>query len=659
MKIADTPFIIFDIETNGLLNTVSRFHCGVIYESKSKRFYRFRPEDFRTFVDRLSGYLADGKTLVIGHNIIGYDIPALNKLLGRAVFPETFHPRIVDTLVLSRLIYSNLKNMGLEHRALRSGALPGKLFGAHSLKAWGYRLGVLKGTYAEDHEDAWAFFNEDMLDYCEQDDRVTLSLFEKMVVKGYSERAIELEHKVAWLLAQMERNGFPFDTEGAKALESQLRRRFEVLEKDLKAMAPPIPDKVFIPKRDNAAKGYKVGVPIQRYKEFNPGSRQQVLWILQNVFNYLPDNPELFEEKEVEEETVSRLKLDDETFAYIAKDTEAPEGLRKLAKELAEYFMLTKRLGQIADGKHGWLKCVTPQGFIHGFVNPNGAVTGRATHSSPNMAQVPSSRAEYGHECRSLFGPNGRITRWVQVGVDASGLELRCLAHFMFPFDGGAYAHDVIEGDIHWTNCQAAGFIEPGTVRDKSDDYHEKVRGLAKTFIYSYLYGAGDELVGKNAGGDAAMGKKLKATFLARTPALKELKDSLAGALGAKFNPKTRRQILERDWLEGLDGRQVHVRSLHSSLNTLLQSAGALICKYWIVRVDELLREAGYKHGWDGDYAYMAWVHDEVQLACRYEIAEEVIELAQKAMRDTQAYFKFRAQLDTEGKIGVNWAECH
>ncbi|PRP71269.1 hypothetical protein BUE93_07810 [Chromobacterium amazonense] len=645
MEITNRPFAVFDIETDGLLVYVKRFHCGVIYDSETDSYLRFRPSEFDSFVSRLLGYLRDGETLLVAHNGISYDLPAINKIVGYEAFPEVYHPRIVDTLVLSRLIYSNLKNMKAEQKNLKTGKLPGKLFGSHKLAAWGYRLGELKGTYAEDHEDAWACFNEDMLDYCQQDVKVTLKLFELLKSKNYSSRAIELEHKVAVLLAKMERNGFPFDRESALTLEEELRGRYTALEASLKRVAPPIPDKVFIPKRDNAARGYKAGVPIQRYKEFNPGSRQQVLWILSNVFNYLPDNPELFEEKEgPDDEVVKRLKLDDETFEYISKDEDAPIELRNLAKQLSEYYMLTKRLGQLADGKHGWLKCVTPEGFIHGFVNPNGAVTGRATHSSPNMAQIPSIRAAYGKECRALFGPNGFFGDWVQVGVDASGLELRCLAHFMYPFDEGEYAHAVVFGDIHTKNQEAAGL---------------PTRDNAKTFIYAYLYGAGDEKIGKIVKKDAAHGKKLKASFLAQTPALKFLKEHIAEMLGATYDHKTRKQKLAQDWLEGLDGRKVHVRSTHAALNTLLQSAGALICKYWIVRTDELLREAGYKHGWDGDYTYMAWVHDEIQLSCKEEIADEVMAIAQKAMRDTQAYFRFRVQLDTEGKKGKNWCECH
>lgn len=656
MQIQDRHFAAFDIETNGLLDTVTKFHCGVIYDSELDTYMHFRPADFVAFHETLQRFVRQGH-LLVAHNGIKYDVPAMEKLLG---LPEsTYIDCFVDTLVLGRLVYSNLGD--IDSGFIKNGTLPARLRGSHSLKAYGYRLGVLKGNYAAETEDAWAFFNEEMLQYCEQDVRVTSLLFERLRSKKYSPRAITLEHKAAWVLAKQERNGFPFDVSNAIVLlETLTKRRGELLEIIMRD-APPIPDKLFIPKRDNVKMGYKAGVPIQRYKEFNPGSRMQITWLLEHYFKYLPDNDELYEDKEDSDgNTYTKLKLDDGTFQWIATDPTASADMRTLAASLGEFFMIGKRLGQLAEGKNGWLKLVTDEGFIHGSVNPNGAVTGRATHSYPNLAQIPSGRAPYGAECRSLFGVGFRsdMADWVQVGVDASGLELRCLAHFMAQFDGGKYANTILNGDIHWVNCQAAGFIGKGTDRDKHDPIHELARGFAKTFIYAYLYGAGDEKIGKIIGKDAKAGKKIKGDFLKQTPALADLRESVKMDLVAEEH-RGRVVKWKKKYIEGLDGRRVHVRSLHASLNTLLQSAGGLICKYWVVRMDELMRERGYQHGWGKDYAYMAWVHDEMQIACRKEIAQEVIEVAQAAMRDAQEYFNFRVQLDTDGQIGLTWKDCH
>lgn len=647
---------IFDHESNGLLKDLTRLHCMVISDGNPEHpRKRFRPDMVHEGAKELLEAVMSGEA-ICGHNIINHDVPAMEKVYPWFRLPRDKRKFVLDTLVLSRLIYSNIKNS--DAGLMRKGVLPGKFFGKHSLRAWGYRLGELKGDYAlhtEEDQAAWDEFNEEMMDYNEQDVVVTEKLLGRLLEKAYSEAAIELEHQVAWLMAQQERNGFPFDIPKAKELEVVLRGRAAVLDAKLRKVVPPIPGKVFVPKRDNKARGYLAGVPMQKYKDFNPNSRQQIEWIIRKYFNYLPDEWELFNfsdedrqnkspEELTQESTTGKvpLKIDDETFRYIKEDETAPQELRSLAEIFEEFLMVNKRLGQLADGKQAWLKCVAPDGKIHGSVNPNGAVTGRATHAGPNIAQVPKVGVPYGHECRELFTvPKG----WVQVGVDASGLELRTLAHFLYPYDGGHYAELVVNGDVHTYNQKAAGL----PTRDK-----------AKTFIYAWLYGAGDAKIGAIVEGDKLVGKRLKARFLKEIPAVKEFRAAITNALVETTN-RGKVTKWKRRYLKGLDGRLLYVRSLHSALNTLLQSAGALICKKWIVETERMLvEEKGLKHGWDGDFAFMAWVHDEFQAACRsVEIAEIVKETAQEAMRKTGEFFGFRVQLDTEGKIGKNWADCH
>jgi hypothetical protein len=622
--------LFFDIETDGLLDTVTQAHCLVIIDEYDN-VTKYRPSEVHQGAKRLLEAIREGD-FICGHNIINFDIPALTKLYSDTfTVPYKLQKNVVDTLVLSRLIYGNIKDS--DSGLFRIGKLPGKLYGSHSLKAWGYRLGELKGSYAEETTDAWAQYSEEMLTYCVQDVVVTKKLYEKLMSKNYPQEPITLEHQAQWLMAKQERNGFPFNVFAAQELEVELRSRSSTLDAILRQQVPPIPDKVFTPKRDNKTKGYFKSVPIQKYKDFNPNSRQQIEWLIKNHFKYLPNNEELFEEG------TDRLKIDDITFGYLKADPDAPEALRKLAGVFEEYLMITKRLGQLIDGKYGWLKCVKEDGRIHGSVNSCGAVTGRATHAAPNVAQVPSIGSPYGKECRSLFTvPEG----WYQAGVDASGLELRCLAHFMYPYDNGAYAHEILNGDIHTANQLAAGLPE---------------RNQAKTFIYAFLYGAGDAKIGKIVHGDAKDGKRLKREFLSKTPAIADLKAAITNALVAEeFRGRVTRW--KRRYLKGLDGRPLHVRSIHSALNLLLQSAGALICKKWIILLEENLIAQGLDHG--KDFQYMAWVHDEVQIACRTkEIAETVVKIAQDSMRQAQDFFGFRVQLDTEGKIGKNWCDCH
>lgn len=618
----------FDIETDGLLNTLTTAHCMVIIDDNDN-VTRYRPHEVHDGAMRLLNALHEGDT-ICGHNIIDFDIPALEKLYEDFRVDRKYRPQVVDTLVLCRLQYGNIKD--LDAPKIRAGTFPRPLFGKQSLKAWGYRLGNLKGTYAEEHEDAWREFNEEMLEYCVQDVALDKQLYFYLIRIPYPEKAIRLEHDAQWLMCQQTRNGFTFDVDKAQKLLKVLEARGATLENQLRMAIPQIPDKVFIPKRNNKTKGYIAGVPIQRYKDFNPKSRTQIQYIVTEMYHYTPNNEDLFDEK------TGKLKMDDDTFSYIANDDNAPKELRELSVVLSEYLLVAKRLGQIASGEHAWLKHLEADGRIHGTVNPCGAVSGRATHANPNIAQVPRVGNPYGKECRELFkAPDG----WWQVGVDASGLELRCLAHYMYPYDGGAYAHEILNGDIHTANQMAAGLPE---------------RNQAKTFIYAFLYGAGDAKIGRIVHGDAKEGKRLKKKFLEQTPAIAQLRQAITDTLVEEYHGRITKW--KRKYLFGLDGRPLFVRSLHSALNLLLQSAGALICKKWICLVEQMLIDKGYDHG--KDFMFMAWVHDEYQCACRTEeIAEVVKNVGQEAMRLTQEYFKFRVQLDTEGKIGKDWADCH
>ena len=371
---------------------------------------------------------------------------------------------------------------------------------------------------------------------------------------------------------------------------------------------------------------------------FNPSSRDHIALKLKEA-GWVPTE---FTDK-------GAPKVDDEVLEHVRVDDPVKQASIDLIKE---YLMIQKRIGQAAEGDKAWLRYVAEDGKIHGSVNPNGAVTGRATHSFPNLGQVPGVRAPYGEQCRAAFGAEHHLdgltgTPWVQAGIDASGLELRCLAHFMAPYDNGEYADVILNGDIHTVNQNAAEL---------------PTRDNAKTFIYGFLYGAGDEKIGQIVGAGKERGKELKKKFLENTPAIAQLREAIQQGLveSSKWVAGEQQVKWKRRWIRGLDGRRVHVRSPHAALNTLLQSAGALICKLWIVRVEEMLLEAGLKHGWDGDFAYMAWIHDEIQVACRTpEIAQQVIDVSQEAMRWVGEHWNFRCRLDTEGKMGSNWKECH
>lgn len=707
--------LVTDIEANNLLEKVTQFHCGVIYDYSTDEYVSYRPWDFSAYLDALEAEVARGG-LIVFHNGHKYDAPVLTKLAKLQLNREFHLPRenVVDTLVLSRLLYANIKDTDMA--LLRSGRLPGKRFGSHALEAWGYRLGEMKGEYkddfkklleeqGEDYVDGseWISFNEPMMDYNVQDVVVTKALLEKLLSDKhyfppeggcgdnwwmhdavtfwqYSCEAVWLEHRAAWLLAKQERNGFPFDTKAIEELYVELAgRRSELLQTLTDTFGtwyqPKGGTELFLhprtgkplgkyprvkypkqggiykkPKNKAQREGrepceldtrdYVEGAPYTPVEHvvFNPSSRDHIALKLREA-GWIPTE---FTDK-------GAPKVDDEVLEHVRVDDPEKQRCIDLIKE---YLMIQKRIGQAAEGDKAWLRYVQEDGKIHGSVNPNGAVTGRATHSFPNLGQVPGVRSPYGEPCRAAFGAEHHLDGltglpWVQAGIDASGLELRCLAHFMSKYDGGAYADVILNGDIHTVNQQAAEL---------------PTRDNAKTFIYGFLYGAGDEKIGQIVGAGKERGKELKKKFLENTPAIAALREGIQHTLveSSRWVAGEQKVKWKRRWIKGLDGRKVHVRSPHAALNTLLQSAGALICKLWIVETEELLLKAGLKHGWDGDFAYMAWIHDEIQVACRtQEIAQQVIEVAQQAMRNVGDHFKFRCRLDTEGKMGANWKECH
>jgi len=617
--------LIFDIETDGLLDKTSKLHVLSILDTATGvlETYSDHSSKYRNVSDALA--VLSSSDCIGGHNVLCFDLPALQKL-----YPD-FKPqgKVLDTLVLSRLIWPNLAEIdydGLRHAKTPSDTyfhFPPKLVGSHSLRAWGFRLGVLKGDFGETTD--WQEWSEAMCEYNKQDVVVTKALWDLIERQHYSDEAINLEHEFQKVIFKQEEAGFPFDEKKAVELYSQLgAERTSLVEKLEQIFLPVDKGEWFIPKRDNKTKGYKAGVKVWRpnLTPFNPGSRQDIAERLKEKYNWQP----------TEYTDKGQAKVDE----TILDSLPYPE-----AKDLSRYFLLQKRIGQLAEGNNAWLKLVKPDGRIHGHVITNGAVTGRCTHVNPNMAQVPAVGVFMGEEFRSLFyAPDG----WSVLGADASGLELRCLAHFMARYDAGQYAHKILAGDIHWHNAQALGLVGKDEVKDPNNEHHMWARNkVAKRFIYAFMYGAGDGKLGEIVGGDETKGAELRKTFLKALPAMKILIDTV------------KRTAKERGYLYGIDHRKLPVRSQHSALNTLLQSAGAVaVKKATCILWEDLARE-----GLDNYVQQVAHVHDEYQLLVKKGYEEPVGAIAVNAFRKAGEYFHFRIPLDGEYKIGRNWAETH
>ena len=588
---------VFDIETNGLLNKLDRLHCLVLKNIETKEVHSFTPNKVEEGLELLSK-----ATEIIGHNIIKFDLPAIKK-----IYPNwSTDAKVIDTLVCSRLIWSDIKRTDFQNHQ-RYG-FSTKLIGSHALKAWGMRLNLHKGNFGETTD--WEEWSSQMQKYCEQDVEVNSLFYDVIKKKNYSQQSLDLEHQFAHVIFMQEQHGFYFNTEAAeKLLIILIKRRLE-LEEELQLAFPEWQKDLgeFIPARNNKNKGYIKGIAINKYETvtFNPNSRHHIADRLKYKYKWKPKTFTPDGKPQVDEKILSNL--------------EYPE-----AKILSEYLMIQKRVSQLAEGNSAWIK-LEKNGKIHGSVNSNGAVTGRCTHMYPNIAQCVSVGSPYGKECRELFTvPKG----FKLVGVDFSGIELRVLSHFMARYDNGKYAKEVVNGDIHTVNQKAAGLTK---------------RSQAKTFIYGFIYGAGDKKIGEIIKGTAEQGKALKDKFLKKIPAIGELKRDVQN------------KVRTAGHIRGLDGRILEVRSQHSCLNLLIQSAAALLVKQATVLLHEKLFA---KYEYEKDFAMVAHVHDEFQLQVREDLADEIGKLAVKVIKETQSILNIRCPLDAEYKIGNNWAETH
>ena len=587
--------LVFDTEANGLLKTVTKVHCIGAIDTDTHEQFSWGPHQLPEALETL--YQADVLTAHFG---ISYDFPMLKKVMGWNPRPGC---RRQDSVVMSRLLHSGIA----KDDAARPG-FPGKLVGSHKLKAWGLRLGEHKG----DFEGPWDEWSQEMQDYMDQDVVVNHRLLQYLKPWEYPQGPFDLEHRVAEICFQIEQDGWPFDTKGAQELYVKLAQRRDELEASLKETFGSWEevDRVFVPKRDNKTRGYVAGVPVTKYKTvtFNPGSRVHI----ERKLRELGWNPQDFTEG-------GRAKLDEGILVKI----DIPE-----AKLIIEYLLIQKRLGQLADGDNGWLRVVGDDGKIHGSYNTLGTVTGRCTHHNPNVSQVPSVRAAYGKECKSLFyAPTG----WKLIDADMSGLELRTFAHYLSNFDNGEYGKIVVDGDVHTFNQNAAKL---------------PTRDNAKTMIYATLYSAGDEKLGKIVNGTRADGKRIRDLFNKAIPAYPKLKDAVTA--GCK-----------KGWLKGLDGRRLSIRSEHAALNVLLQSAGAILCKQWISDFSLAMESRGYQKGWNQDYVIVGFIHDAIDVCVKEHMVDEVGELIVTTAQRSGDPFGFKIRLDSSFSVGSSWADVH
>jgi DNA polymerase-1 len=484
-----------------------------------------------------------------------------------------------DAPILNRLTGSNIKVNQVRDTLIESQLYNPIRDGGHSLASWGERLRFPKGDF-----NTFNMYTPDMLEYCRQDVRLTHKVAQELEKEGkqFSTKSYDLELKVRAIVDQQEKNGFTFNLREAMSFLAILEEEQQSLEDKAQEMFEPVEVQL------------KTKV---KYIPFNIASRKQIAERLMER----GWKPKKFTDKGniiVSEEILNTLKM--------------PE-----AKMFSRYFLLQKRTGLV----RAWIEACQDDGRVRGRVMTLRTITGRMAHNSPNMAQVPASYSPYGKECRALWTVSNLDTHTL-IGTDASGLELRCLAHYM---NDSAFTHEVVNGDVHTANMKAAGLTD---------------RDQAKTFIYAFLYGAGPAKIGKVIGGSAKAGQQLITKFLFNMPKLKELRENVveASQIGT---------------ILALDGRLLHIRADYASLNTLLQGAGAIICKQWLVHITERIRKSGV------DAKLVASIHDEYQFEVAKKDAIKFGQITKDAMKETEKTLNVKCPLDCDFKIGTTWSETH
>jgi DNA polymerase-1 len=593
-----TTVLTFDIEADGLLMDATNVWCAVV--NINGQIHTFKPFEDEDFIQVFSDMLAEAD-LIVGHNILMYDLPLLKQLYGITYNPN----KVRDTLLISRVEQPDRD-------------------GGHSLGSWGSRLGKSKLDFTD-----FSMYSEEMLTYCTMDVEISVALYNHFAsIVDMNAPYIKLEHQYAYIISLQIQSGFTLNVSEALSLHQELQKEFEEIYDYLIETMPKVKDITHYKSiksrgllRDETDTTYtyesrgKLAIKEFKFDTPNPTSRQQMVTYLKSL-GWIPT---VFTE-------TGQAKVDES----VLQGTNI-EG----ADRIARMFRLQKMMGMIKDGASGWLKCVDPAtSRVHGDVITNGANTGRATHSKPNMAQIDKKDLRMRNVWVAQKG-------WKLVDCDAASLESRVLGHYLAAYDGGLFADVSANGDLHTHNQELLGLNK---------------RDSAKGILYALIYGAGDMKLGKLAMSDRGITTYSEyQQKKAGTQIRNEIADSLTGYTELVSDIKS--VFNNRGYLTGLDKRSLYPRKEYSALNLLIQSAGAIIMKQATVNMYLLLNKQGYKYG--RDYNLVATVHDEAVVECRADIAEDVAELMKESIRKAGRDFNFKCILDADARIGNTWAEIH
>lgn len=620
---------VLDVEADDLFATT--IHCVVVRELGSLQHQCFSGDSLQELDPCLAQY-----DVVVGHNILGFDAPTINRLLG-SILPLS---KCIDTLVLSKLVNRKPKD-GL----------------GHSLKDWGKRLGLPKTEFND-----WSKLTPEMLAYCKQDVDIAYAVYEFLWPRiGKYEEAVSLEHWMYIACFDMQREGFPFRYDEAKKLYEELLHRRAALDRTIhdsfqgqyravKEICPRLTKSGTLHKGDlrwYTGDDYRIfepGAPFTRirWEQFNPASPKQLVDRLWDA-GWTPVDKTtgaLGDDQGLRREHYARYgwKINERNLSTLPAG--APEGARKLLERL----IINTRISQLES----WFESYNPEtGRIHGRFDSIGTWTHRMSHTKPNMANVAAKKSikyntpdlrslavDLGGRMRQLWGlPNGSSS--ALVGTDAEGIQLRVFAHLI---NDEALIEALVNGDKklgtdpHTFNLKR--------INEKFGEGTCKDRDNAKTFIYAFFLGAGNDKIAEIFNCSSSKAKAIKEYMYTIYPGLRTLKDRI-------------RADAERGYFINLDGRPVMCDSEHHMLAGYLQAGEASIMKVAVRRASRRLQEAGL------DFRLCNMVHDEMLFVGPSLCVLEAVQITEEAIAWAGEYLKLNCPMKGEGKYGLNWLEVH
>lgn len=628
---------VIDIETDSVQAT--KIWCIVTREVDSSE-YRVWLSPFRDFLE-----YAATVDLWVAHNGIGFDIPVLNRLIDAQID----HSKVIDTFVVSRTV-------GYPH------------YSTHSLDEIGASLGERKKPFTD-----FSKLTDEMIEYCKHDVYLTLRAykkFSKYIWDSSWSKALRVEHDIAAVCEDMQKNGFHFEEANAEEILGEIIHRMGVLEEEFQKQWPPELVEVNRLKYRIRADGHmhsacqkaaerypKVFLEgnemvCMDYEAFNPGSPKQraaKLWEAgwkptektKTHYEFSRDAApdKMWRKSRLNQALYDEKKEHFEKYGWTVSEENLltlPESAPEAAHKLAEWLTLEGRRSSLVE----WLGQLRSDSRIHGKYWHIGAWTHRMSHSSPNSANIASPfpkeptnavervKYDYDYKLRELWSVD---EGWL-VGADADGIQLRILAHYL---KSDEYIHAIVSGkkeagtDIHNVNRRALSL-------------EHLTRDDAKTFIYAHVLGAG---LAKTA-------RILRCSTGSARVAVNNFQSQLG--LDVLRNGLIARDA-RRGYFDGLDGRKVICNSDHLMLAGYLQNGEAVVMKHanllWRKELDADLI----------NYKQVNFVHDEwqTQVYGTKEEAEHVLEVQKKSIETIGKELGVLCPLAGSGTVGRNWYETH